>query len=374
MFAKVIQPTLATKSSVGSATIKRYLGREIYKATAFVLIAFLGLFAFFDLINELRDVGKGGYRLQHAFFFVMLSIPGHIYELFPIGVLIGTLYVLSTLAANSEFTVMRTAGFSPFQAGATLTRIGLVFVGLTLLVGEALTPFAERAAQQLRLAALGSVVAQEFRSGLWVRADSRFVNVREVRPDTTLRGILMYEFDPQYKLVAISEAKEGRYVQDGLWKLTDVTETRFSDLGTKVVRLAEKDWASVLTPEVLSVLMVDPQKMSAWNLFQYLRHLSANKQRTERYEIALWKKVIYPFAALVMMALALPFGYLQVRSGGVGIKVFAGIMLGVVFHALNSLFSHLGVLQSWPPLASAVLPSALFLSAAMTMMWWVERR
>jgi lipopolysaccharide export system permease protein len=357
-----------------AATLKRYLGREIYKATAFVLIAFLGLFAFFDLINELRDVGKGGYKLQHAFLFVLLSIPGHVYELFPIAVLIGTLYALSHLAANSEFTVMRTAGFSPYQAGATLVRIGMVFVVLTILVGELATPAAERAAQQLRLAALESVVGQEFRSGLWVRADSRFVNVKEVRPDSTLVGILMYEFDAAYKLQSISEAREGRYVGERRWKLADVVETRFGPQGTKVVRIPERDWESVLTPEVLSVLLVDPQKMSAWNLLEYTRHLAENKQRTERYEIALWKKVVYPFAALVMMALALPFGYIHVRQGGVGVKVFSGIMLGVVFHALNSLFSHLGVLQSWPPLASALLPSAIFLAAAVGMMYAVERR
>ncbi len=48
-------------------TITRYLAREIYKATAFVFLAFLSLFMFFDLINELDDVGKGGYRLVHAF-------------------------------------------------------------------------------------------------------------------------------------------------------------------------------------------------------------------------------------------------------------------------------------------------------------------
>jgi lipopolysaccharide export system permease protein len=359
---------------MSATTVRRYLAGEIYKSTAFVLIAFLGLFAFFDLINELRDVGKAGYRIQHAFLFVGLSIPGHVYELFPIAVLIGTLYALSFLASNSEFTVMRTSGFSPYQAGLTLIRIGVVFVVLTVLVGEGVTPFAERAAQRLRLSALGSLVAQEFRSGLWVRAESRFVNVKEVRPDTTLVGVVMYEFDDRQRLRSISEAKEGRYTAEGNWKLTDITETRFLESGTKVIRLAERDWESVLTPEVLSVLMVDPQKMSAWNLFLYTRHLSLNKQRTERYEIALWKKLVYPFAAFVMMALALPFGYIHARHGGVGMKVFLGIMLGVVFHALNSLSSHLGVLQSWPPAASALVPSALFLGAAIIMMWWVERR
>ena len=104
------------------------------------------------------------------------------------------------------------------------------------------------------------------------------------------------------------------------------------------------------------------------------QHLEANRQKTERYDIALWKKLFYPLAALVMMALALPFGYMQARAGMVGLKVFLGIMLGIFFHLLNSLFSHIGLLQNWPPLSAAALPSVAFLLAAVGMMWWLERR
>ena len=355
-------------------TIRRYIGREVYTATGFVLFAFLGLFAFFDLINELRDVGRNGYRLQHAFGFVLLSVPGHVYELFPVAVLIGTLYALSLLASNSEYTVIRTSGFSPAHAGRTLIRLGAVFVVLIVIVGEFITPYAERAGQQLRLAALGSTVAQEHRSGLWVRSRQSFVNVRTVEVDASLTGVTMYEFDDDLRLQAISEARKGRYASENRWELTEVTQTRFTASGTAVRSLPSMDWISVLTPEVLAVLMIDPRKMTSWNLWQYVQHLSANKQRTDRYEIALWTKVVYPFAAWVMMALALPFAYIQVRHGGLGWKVFSGIMLGVVFHGLNSLISHLGVLQQWPASIAAALPSALFLLAAVCMMWRVERR
>ena len=104
------------------------------------------------------------------------------------------------------------------------------------------------------------------------------------------------------------------------------------------------------------------------------QHLAGNRQKTERYEIALWKKLFYPLATLVMMALALPFAYMHARSGMVGIKVFLGIMLGIFFHMLNSLFSHIGLLQDWPPLAAAVgAERSLFLATAILMMWWVER-
>jgi len=99
-----------------------------------------------------------------------------------------------------------------------------------------------------------------------------------------------------------------------------------------------------------------------------------NKQKAERYQIALWKKLVYPLTALVMVALALPFGYSHDRVGGVSLKIFAGVMLGILFYALNGLFSNLGVINSWPPFASATAPAVLFLLTAMSMLWWVERR
>jgi lipopolysaccharide export system permease protein len=355
-------------------TLRAYLAREIYGATLFAFAAFLALFAFFDLINELGDLGRGDYRLQHVLAFVTLSAPSHIYELFPVAVLIGTLYALSHLAATSEYTVMRGSGLAPWRAAITLFRIGIVFVVATLVFGELIVPVSERAARQLKLSVTSSIVAQDFHTGLWVKDDRRFVNVREVLPDTSLSDIRIFDFDDQYRLKSISFAKSGNYVGKNSWQLHDVAQTAFTASGSTVQRFPELDWSSILTPDILTVLFVLPERMSALNLYQYSKHLAENHQKTERYEIAMWKKLVYPFASLVMMALALPFAYLHTRAGGVGAKVFSGIMIGILFHMLNSLSSHLGLLQNWQPSFSAVLPSAVFLGAATLMMWWVERR
>jgi lipopolysaccharide export system permease protein len=198
--------------------------------------------------------------------------------------------------------------------------------------------------------------------------------VREVQPDTTLSDIRVFEFDDQYRLKSISFAKHGQYLGKNVWRLREIVDTVFTPGGSSVRRVAEMDWNSALTPDILAVLFIVPDRMSAWNLYQYSRHLTENRQNAERYEIAMWKKLVYPFVSLVMMALALPFAYVHVRAGGVGVKVFAGIMLGVLFHFLNSLFSHLGLLQNWQPFLAATLPSMLFLGAATLMMWWAERR
>ena len=193
-------------------------------------------------------------------------------------------------------------------------------------------------------------------------------------PDSTLKGVKIYDFDRDFRLLSISQAASGRYQGANRWQLAGVVQTRFGADGASVRNLPTLEWTSVVTPEMLNVLLVVPDKLPAWGLYQYARHLEANKQRSDRYEIALWKKLVYPFAALVMMALALPFAYVQIRTGGVGVKLFAGLMLGVLFHFLNTLFSHIAVLERWPPFAAAVAPSALFLFAAVAMMWWVERR
>lgn len=353
---------------------KDYLAREVIAATLLVLVAFLALFGFFDMINELKDVGHSNYQLQHAVGFVALRLPGRIYELMPIAVLIGTLYALSTLARHSEITVLRASGLSTGTLLATLFRIAAGFAVVTFLVGEFVAPPAEKAAQQLRARAISDVIAQDFRSGLWVKDDRTFVNIRSVLPDTRLQGVRIYDFDQEHRLVAVSEAEAGEYIPPNSWRLTGVVQTLFDGDRGRVVRQPEMVWRSALNPDILAVLLVVPERMSLVHLTSYIQHLVDNKQNTQRYEIALWKKVVYPLAALVMVALALPFGYTHSRVGGVSLKIFSGVMIGIFFHMLNGLFSSLGVINSWPPIASAVAPSALFLLAGLAMLWWVERR
>jgi lipopolysaccharide export system permease protein len=355
-------------------TLRRYIAVEIFLATALVMAALVMLFAFFDMMEQLKDLGRGGYTLGLMITYVLLSVPGRVYELFPIAVLIGALFALAQLVSASEYTVMRTAGVSSAGIVATLAGTGLVLAVLTFAFGEFIGPPAEQFAQRLRSQAITGLIAQEFRSGLWIKDDRSFINVLEVRPDTTLRGVRIYDFDGQYRLRSISFAQRGTYQGDRRWSLHDVVRTNFNDAGTSVQRLAQASWQSPLDPDLINVLLVKPEKMSAVNLYSYAQHLKENQQRALRYEIALWNKVTYPLAVVVMVVLALPFAYIQSRQAGVGAKIFAGIMLGLVFHFLGRLFSHLGLINDWPAFASASVPTATFFCLAIGMLWWQERR
>lgn len=371
--------------------LHRYVSSEIVAAVLFALVAFLALFAFFDLIEELEEVGRGGYQLQHAFMYVAMGLPGYVYELMPIAALIGTIYALAQLAAKSEFTIMRASGLSTWMAGWMLAKVAIVFVLITFLFGEVIAPVASEMAERLKLQAQGATVSQEFRSGLWTKdvirengltgdaVGSRFLNVKDVSPEGQLRSVKLYEFDRDFHLTMVVTADHADYTGENTWRLANVSETSFpanaTDISTVVTTktVATKDLISEITPDILFVLFADPDRMSAYALATYTRHLAENNQNTERYEIAFWKKLFYPLAVLVMMALALPFAYLHFRAGGVSLKIFIGIMIGVSFQLLNNLFSHLGLLNTWPPLATAVLPSATFLLVAVAALWWVQK-
>ena len=129
--------------------IRRYIAREIVGAVLFVLAGFLGLFAFFDFINEIDDVGQAGYRLQHALAHVLLGLPSRVYELMPIAALIGSIYALAQFASHSEFTAMRAAGLSRRGALAIVAGVGAWFAVATALTGELLAHDGQRAAQRV---------------------------------------------------------------------------------------------------------------------------------------------------------------------------------------------------------------------------------
>ena len=374
-------------------TLEKYFAREITRSVLFVLLAFVALLAFFDIVNEVKNVGIGGYTMFNALYYVVLGIPGNIYEYMPLAALIGTIFVMAQFASHSEFTIMRVSGFSTFQAIAMLLKIGLVFVVITFIFGEVFAPYTFRMAERYKIGVMPSAHKQDFQSGLWTKdlirsngldgniIGSRFLNVNMVEPDGKLNGIKFYDLDNEFRLIKQVTAASAEYQGGSVWRLNKVEEIYFpvsmndSDMSAvQVKELESADLISEISPAILLASSADndTDRMSAYDLALYSKHLIDNKQNAEKFEIAFWKKVIYPFAVLVMMALALPFAFLHFRSGGVSLKIFTGIMIGVGFYLLNNVFAHIGLLHTWAPFVTAVLPSLIFLSAALAALWWVE--
>ena len=377
---------------------EKYFARQIYVTFVFILFAFSGLFFFFDLISELNSVGHGNYKFGYAVMRVALQTPSRFYEIIPVAALISAIYVFAQMAANSEFTIFRVSGLATNQALRSLLKIGIPLVIITYLIGEFVGPYADQLSERVRLQALGASVSSNFQSGVWVKDTlaarengeqvTRFVNVGSLSPDSTISNVRIYEFDSKFQLQNVRIAQTGRYEPPGHWLLTGVTETELTPIKpisgepadalnpvyrSQQVTLPEYRLRSDLTPQILSVLLVSPERMSIINLFRYIQHLRENQQDTQRYDIALWRKLLYPFAVFVMLVLSLPFAYLHTRAGVVGVKVFGGIMLGMSFQLLNTLFSHIGTLNTWPAPLTAATPGLIYLALGLFALKWVDR-
>lgn len=373
-------------------TLRRLIYRDTISAIGFVVLAFLAMFFFFDLLDEMGDVGRKfgdvTYTVWHALLSVSLGLPNHLYELLPIAVLIGSIFVMARFAQSSEFTIMRTSGLGPWLALRTMLTLGACFVVLTVAVGDYIAPAAERLSLTAKAKYLGqtSTVGS---TGAWLKEKNNghtlAVNVRAVRADGALTGIRIFNFDKQGRIVLQIHADSGQVQKAAdMWSLTNTRLTRFSYVDTadtaqaaQVSRenLPEYDWPTSISSEMLVAAVHKPDRMPTLELFQFIQHLKANDQSAQKYEIEFWRKVFYPLSCLVMVVLALPFAYLHFRSGGITGYVFGGVMAGISFFLLNNVFGYAGNLQNWSPMLTAAAPGFIYSMLSLgAFAWLVVRR
>jgi len=366
-------------------TVRRLLYRDIAWSVLFTAVAFLSLFFFIDFIDELENVGKQGYQAWHAAVLGLLAVPGHFYELIPIAVLIGSIYALARMAQSTEFTILRTGGLGPGRALSLLAILGVAFAVVTWLVGDYVAPLSEREGVRLHNQYRGG--SKFFRSSAWLKEHretpegerSYSVQVGSASAQGHLEGVRIFEFDADGRLLSRIAAERATVDDDATWRLLDVEVVRWnaSDLdGLPAVseqRMPTLNWPSTLTAGVVAAAVLPIKTMSTIELFRYTRHLASNEQAGQRYEIQFWRKALYPLACLVMIALALPFAYMHARSGGISLKVFGGIMLGISFVLLNNVAGHLGLLQNWTPWIVAAVPSTIYLLLSLAAFSWLVR-
>ncbi len=365
-------------------TVRRLLHGEIATAVAFVAVGFLALFMFFDLVDELQSVARHaaqGYQLQQALLYITLKIPEHLYQLLPLSVLIGCIFVMARLAQSSEYTILRTGGLDPLRALGTLLRLGLVFVGLTFVIGDYIAPWADRQAIQLKAVYQGHLTIGQ--TGAWLKENQGgrhfAVNVRSFDGIEHMRQVRIHEFNEDGQLLGITTAQEAD-IAGGAWQLQKVQQkTIQQDKATDRLHynarpLDTLTWDTGISADMVAAALLSPDRMRTWELFKYMRHLSSNKQNSQRYEIEFWRKVFYPLSCLVMLVLALPFAYLHFRSGQIAGHVFAGVLAGISFSLLNNVFRFVGDLQNWEPWLTSAAPSLIYSAISLAAFWWMVLR
>ena len=335
--------------------IDNYVAKTVISGTFMVLLVLGALLAFVDFVAEMDDVGKGQYSILQAGIYVLLSLPKRLYELFPTAVLIGSLLSLGTLAGNSEFTVMRAAGVSIMRIVYSVLKAGFILLVCVALIGELVLPISERQAQTLRATNLQQTISLAGESGFWARDGQRFLYVSHVFPGMNLGKVSVYELSKENQLSRVVHAKSAHYV-DGQWQLKEIRQTEFKNNQIESKKIESEVWKKLLNPDLFNVVSVEPDNMSALDLFKYSNYLKSNELDSSHYELAFWIKVFTPISSLVMLLIALPFIFGSQRSSGTGNRMLVGLLLGIGFYLLNRTVNHLGQVYHIYPFVSASAP------------------
>ena len=350
--------------------LSRYLIIRLTVMSAYALLALLALYNFIDLLSE--KTGIGNYTFWHAVQFTLLQTPARAYLLMPLATLIGGLLALSQLSSNSELAVMKTSGWHISRFIGTIVQFSFIFAVITVLLGEWIAPQLSSYADNMKSTARSGQLSST-RNGVWIKQPDSMVYIAEMLPDHSLHGIKIWRYGSDFKLTE-AVAAQSAVVHTDHWLLQDAQSSRLDDNAVHTSREAQRRWPNNIGGKLLDILLVKPEQMSFSALTQYIGYLKKNNQQTLAYDVAWWNKLVYPVATMVMALVALAFTPVSGRNHNLGLKLFGGIGLGLLFFFTGRLFGFSAQLYGVPAFLSAVLPTALFACLAVFLIYRQEKR
>ena len=346
----------------GVRLLDRYIGTQVIYATSMVLLVLVGLDALSALIDELQDL-KANYTLSKALLYVASSLPARIVELAPVAVLIGVLVALGQLASTSELIVIRGAGLSSWHLLKVLSKPVLVFAGVMLLMGEFVVPKSEQFGEAERALALSNQGSITGRYGMWNREGRHFIHFNAVQAGGVIYGVTLFTFDDNWRLHESMSATRATFQNSG-WLLENVDRTQVNSWGSQTSQHTTLLWETDLTPDLLAMESLSPERLSINSLFQYSQYLRQQGLESADYEVAAWRKITQPLAIFVLVLVAMGFIFGPLRDGTLGLRVFIGTLVGLVFKISQDVVASVTIVYGIAPVVAVTVPLVAGLAVA----------
>jgi lipopolysaccharide export system permease protein len=351
-----------------------YVGRVLLATVLLTWAVLVGLdFVIGGLMPEIDDVGTGDYSFSTALVYVIYTVPRRAYFLFPTAAVIGSLMGLGQLAATSELTALRALGLSRRRLGLAVAMALALLTALMVVNGETLAPWGQRHADALKASARSPdlIVAQY--SGLWAREGNTFLNAGggQERSDAKgngdtwleLEDVHLYEFDESGRLESIAHAARAEHRDRG-WLLHDVTRTWFNEKSVTRTESLREHWDSQLDAAALAASAVRPSALTSSALRASIEYRERNGLDASEYEEPYWGRWFYAFNVLALCLAAVPFAFGTLRSGGLGRRLFVGIVFALGFWLLQTQFVRMAGVFHFDFRIAYLLPPVLMLGTS----------
>tara|TARA_R110002110_G_scaffold77390_1_gene203449 strand:- start:9953 stop:11014 length:1062 start_codon:yes stop_codon:yes gene_type:complete len=346
--------------------LDRYIGRTVFAAIMMVLLVIVGIDVVSAFIDESGDV-SASYGFVEIALYIALTIPGRLYEYMPFAALIGCLVGLGQLASASELIIMRSAGVSIARLVVIVMKSALLVALAGFLLGEYVAPPAEQLAQSRRAMAQNPGEGVAGRYGIWNREGNSFLHFNAMESERVVHGVTLLQFDDRRRMQSALRAQRAVHAGDH-WQLEQAVKTDFSSWETTQTRHESLRWDTGITPQLLVMEVVAPERLPLTDLYRYSRYLQQQGLDADDFELALWRKLLQPvsIAGLVLVAIAFIFGPL--RDGTMGLRIFIGVLAGVVFQISQDLLGPASLVFGFSPLYAALAPILLCIAVGFVLL------
>lgn len=349
--------------------IDRYIRKRVLLAMLVVISLVLSIDVVFAIVDELGDV-ENAYSAGQALLYVAKTLPTRVFQLLPFTALGGSLIGLGVMASHNELIVIQSAGVSTWRLVWSVLKPTFVVMLMGLFLGEFIAPQLQQSAQSGKAVLSSGVESIDAGSGSWRKIGDEFIHVNAIAPGgETLFGVSRYrlrsrearvlESTQRGPLESASFAQSAHYVgegEKGFWRLENVVTSQFE---TDAVLTSERDaeeWRVALSPEMLAVLLVAPDRQSISGLYRFARFFEREGLDSDRYLLSFWGKLLQPLATLALVLLAISFVFGPLREATMGYRVFVAVGVGLVFTITQQLLEPASLLLGLPPLLAVLLP------------------
>ena len=338
--------------------LQLYLFKRFIFGFLISLAVLLSIEIFFSFTAEIKYLNSGNYSFTRLVQYILLNIPRSINIMFPYAILIGAMLSLGAMASDLEFVSMQAAGISVSKIMFIILSQAFALSIIFYSISDFIVPkYTIKAEQKKNFAINKKIIFQ--RNGVWFKDDNAFIKIREIYSESNLKGIIIYDYNEENRLQAISNIKEADLI-NGKWILKGVNKTLFSTnpISKKYHKVQIKD--KFVNQQLINIKTQNSLSLSLSDVAKNIRYLNNNNLDTTVQTKIFWEKLFQPFSTVIMLFLAMPFIFGRYRQNNLSKRIVIGVLIGISFFIVYSILPNIGIVLGIYPFFNILLTNIMF--------------
>ena len=343
-------------------TLYFYFARKFATTLAGLFGLFVVLYALLDMVEVIRKLSPYSVSFLEILTLTALKIPGGIYQIVPLIVILSTLVLYLNLARSSELVVARAAGRSALRSLIAPIVVAILLGVITVGVFNPIVAATSKQYDQLlnKYRKGTTSVLSVSREGLWLRqgSDQGQTVIRATRANlhgTEFFDVTFLGFDlngtPSFRIEA-----ESAKLSPGEWVAKNAKEWRFEGVQNAEMQSETANQLHIqsnLTRDEIRDGFGTPDAIPIWELPGYIARLEAAGFSARRHRVWFQTELAKPLMLVAMVLIGAGFTMRHTRFGRTGIMVTMALMMGFGIYFIRNFVVILGENGQLPILMAA---------------------